>query len=380
MALVTNASSTRAALERTVAEARARGVGVQYEDMTLVVLDLFARYAKVDRANAAELCRMYETWYNDKRYCAVGSSLACRELRDAAAVAAAAEAEIAAMLRDPLAYSRRPIPNRSMLGATVRDGYLYRANTSHIVFPGGFDQGLWKYLDGFPSPETLDSVLALGQGSVEVSASLAQLVPTPNTVNVSYIDAIVGLFDAYYARGISVGLFYRCTAPLPGWMISAYAGLTDMIRGKCSYAVNHPALPDLLRLALSPLVKRLRGHPALHSYRLGNEVWFALVSRAPTCAGLSIEGAAVAREALEYGYSDSLRLAHQYSLSLDLPYCSNSSKTKQSFHLSWCRCTTSGCARSTALLRPSTPHTAPTTAPSTKSRFPGRWSGRSTSS
>ena len=160
-------------LRQLTANAQARGVTTDYEYLTLNISALFFMYAEADSTAGGE-----------------GYPQACSELGDMASVLerAIAEVQLLSLFPDKCngeanctgpQYHRAPIPDTRWKGGTVSNqGYLEREDRP--VYPGGYDQGIWRYFYGFPDAGVEAQVRPLLQGSQEIAVSLATLFPTPD--------------------------------------------------------------------------------------------------------------------------------------------------------------------------------------------------------
>ncbi len=254
--------------------AEGQGVECTYERITMNTTQLFVNFSSYDFNSTAVLCRAYGNRYGAAGGCALGEAVPCRELNKTLDILRRATADIKKMLSTP-GLRRRPVPSHLMHGTVAKGSYLYRGgDLTKPVFPGGYDHGNYAFFYGFPS-DVVPQVKTVGQDSEEVVAHIATLLPTPDGVNDSEVQRIIDSFDRLYQFGLTSGLVLMCK--LPQWVIEKYPDITRYMQSSCEYDIDHPMIRTLWEQGLTALIGKLKAHPALHSFRLGNEVYFGIL-------------------------------------------------------------------------------------------------------
>ena len=251
-----------------------KGIECTYEHITMDVAKLFQNFSLYDFNVTDVLCKAYSEQYGAKG-CAEGEALPCRELIKTKDILSEAISEIRKLLSSPTLLSRRTVPQHHMLGTIESDSYLYRdGDVTKPVFPGGYDHGNYAFYYGFPS-DVVPQVETVGQDSEEVVAHIATLLPLPSGVNDSEVQRIVDSFDRLYEAGLTSGLVLMCK--IPEWLVEKYPEVTRYMQSSCKYDIDHPVIRTLWQQGLTALMGKLKSHPALHSVRLGNEVFFGIL-------------------------------------------------------------------------------------------------------
>ena len=269
--LFASALSAYSNLENLTQHAEGKGIECTYERITLNATNLFLNYSLYDFNVTDVLCKEYRDQYGPEG-CAEGEALPCRELNKTMVILSRATADVEKLLKTPSLYRRRTVPPHQMLGTMEKGSYLYRDDKP--VFPGGYDHGDYAFYYGFPS-DVVPQVKTVGQDSEEVVAHIATLLPTPDGVNTSEVHKVVDSFDRLYQLGLTSGLVLGCK--LPEWVVTKYPDITRYMLSSCKYDIDHPAIGILWQQGLTPLIGKLKSHPALNSFRLGNEVFFRIL-------------------------------------------------------------------------------------------------------
>ena len=260
-------------LEKLTQLAEGKGMECTYERITMNTTQLFLNFSSYDFTITDILCNDYRNWYGANG-CALGEAVPCRELNKTLDILNRATADIKKLLSTP-GLHRRPVPSHLMLGTVAKGSYLYRdGDLTKPVFPGGYDHGNYAFYYGFPS-DVLPQVETIGQDSEEVVAHIATLLPTPDGVNDSEVQRIVDSFDQLYQFGLTSGLVLMCR--LPDWVVQKYPDIALYMQSSCKYNIDHPMIRTFWEQGLTALIGKLKSHPALHSFRLGNEVYFGIV-------------------------------------------------------------------------------------------------------
>lgn len=244
-----------------------------YERITWNVSTLFQDFTSYDLSASDVLCRDYRKWYGDLHGCSLGEAVPCKELSKIVDLLNRAGEDINKLQNG---NNRRPVPSHLMNGTVAKGSYLYRnGDLTKPVFPGGYNHGNYAFYYGFPS-DVVSQVMTVGQDSEEVVAHIATLLPTPDgAVNVSEVQRIVDSFDRLYQFGLQSGLVLMCK--LPDWVVQRYPEIAWYMQSSCKYNIDHPMIRTLWEEGLTALMGKLKSHPALHSIRLGNEVFFGIV-------------------------------------------------------------------------------------------------------
>ena len=260
-------------LENLTQLAEGKGIECTYERITMNTTQLFLNFSSYDFNMTDVLCNAYRNQYGADG-CAQGEALPCRELNKTMDILNRAIADIKKLLSTPDLH-RRPVPPHHMLGTVEKDSYLYRdGDLTKPVFPGGYDHGNYAFYYGFPS-DVVPQVETVGQDSEEVVAHIATLLPTPDRVNDSEVQRIINSFDRLYQFGLTSGLVLMCK--LPEWVVEKYPDITRYMQSSCEYDIDHPMIHTLWQQGLTALIPKLKSHPALHSVRLGNEMFFGIL-------------------------------------------------------------------------------------------------------
>lgn len=283
-------------LNQLIQTAEAKGVNCSYERLSLRVAAAFTKYAAYDFAHPDNLikherrqrrkcCRRLRHMHvhdgqSLKHHDCLctrtpnGSALACTELYRTQKVLADATAELQTLLSNEH-LNRLPVPNHNMLGVEEQSGYFFRPETGKPVFPGGYDQGIWKYFYGFPDDQETDLAVSLGHNSDELSISIATVMPVNETyVNETFLDFLKSRLDYFTQFSLAVGIYTGCQ--LPDWAKSKYPDLPLFMASNCAYNLDVPELAILWNRTLTAVYSHLHTHPGLHSFRLGNEVWYGI--------------------------------------------------------------------------------------------------------
>ena len=271
--LLTSVQSAYNDLENLTQLAEGKGIECTYERITMNTTQLFINFSSYDFNSTDVLCQAYRNRYGAAG-CALGEAVPCRELNKTLDILKRATADIKKLLSTPI-LRRRPVPSHLMQGTVVKGSYLCRdGDPTKPVFPGGYDHGNYAFYYGFPS-DVVPQVKTVGQNSEEVVAHIATLLPTPDGVNDSEVQRIIDSFDRLYQFGLSSGLVLMCK--LPPWVVEKYPDITRYMQSSCEYDIDHPMIRTLWEQGLTALIGKLKAHPALHSFRLGNEVFFGIL-------------------------------------------------------------------------------------------------------
>ena len=259
-------------LVQLVTTAESKGHSCTYEYITLNVTELFMNFTRYDINNTDALCEAYSMQYG-KGGCELGKALPCRELNKTLDILESAVNDLKRLIGNSLLY-RRPVPVHDFKSFRQVGGYFYHSSEDYPVFSGGYNHGGYDAYTGFDS-ESANQLIQLGQGADEIHVNLPVLVPSEGTVNASEINRVVETLDAMYARGFTCGLVLGCY--FPAWFIKKYPEIKHYGDSNCKIDTDHPAVLPLWDQALTPLIEKIRSHPALNSYRLGNEVFFRVM-------------------------------------------------------------------------------------------------------
>ena len=266
-------SADKDVLANLVRDVESRGHDCGYEYITLNVTELFMTFTLYDINNTEVLCRAYSQQYG-KEGCDQGKALPCRELNKTIDILYKATNDLKKLTQDVSLY-RRPVPSHAFRSVKQVGGYFYHSTDSQPLFSGGYDHGDYAFYYGFES-NIAEQLVQIGQDSDEVDVHIATLIPTEETVNKSEIDRVVSTFDRLYSLGLTSGLVLGCN--LPEWVIDKYPEIRNYGSSSCKLNTDHPAVLLLWEKGLTPLIQALESHPALNSYRLGNEVFFNVMN------------------------------------------------------------------------------------------------------
>ena len=278
-AYVSNASDT---LGRLVAAAEEKGVDCRYEKLSILVAKAFTRYAEFDFNHQHDQARRYKHPIREPIIGGHGPihfpkppiGLACIELNNTVKLLSHAIEEIELLTSSPT-FKRLPVPDNRMLGVREENGYFFRPETGRPVFPGGYDQGIWKYWYGFPTDTETQQVVDLGQDSDELAISIATVMPINESyINETFLKFLKSRLDYFGGFGLSISIFTGCE--LPDWAVTKYPDLQLFMASNCHVNLDVPVLDLLWNRTLTAVYSYVYPHSALHSFRLGNEVWFGI--------------------------------------------------------------------------------------------------------
>ena len=271
-------------LQGLVDQAEKKGIVCHYEHLSLEVGSLFLMYAKYDQAKYEEGVEMNEKLRSvagkhsgrghHRQYSMqqLAKNLSCVELQMATDVLNNASHELQTLISDPSLH-RLPVPAHNMLGVVEKEGYFFRPETGKPVFPGGYDQGIWKYLYGFRSDQVTKQAITLGHDSDELAISIATVLPIDEThVNETLLKFLRERLDYFSSLGLSLSIYTGCE--LPDWAVAKYPDLLLYMVAGCKINLDVPVVDKLWHTVLTAVYSYVQDHPGLHSFRLANEIWF----------------------------------------------------------------------------------------------------------
>jgi hypothetical protein len=268
------------ALGEATHAAEAAGVDCYLERASLEVGRYFRAVASQDNTSASmtQLLGHYEFFYADapEGFAAERArGLPVREANDTLALLRNAMSALSAARRQQ--PSARPsLPSRSMLGATVCDGYLCNTKGQPVI-PVGLN--VW----GFPrSPSPFDEQAA-GISLVTTGFGVDQLLENL-TLPDEYVTRLRAELDAAAAKNISIHTLGF--GSMPAWAEQKWPGIIsgNFTQHGVNFDISSPGVPILLRAGIKDLFARIGCHPALGGFILGNEVTFMQSSTPATIA------------------------------------------------------------------------------------------------
>ncbi len=231
-------------LKQEIAEGRAEGLQLAYQEAAARVVESFQDYVREDVADPNPLHRI--RGLKNAQYI----ERLCGTTRD----------EVAAIRANPALERRVPLYKTGAY--TIEDGAFWQNN--HPVFFTGVGHFGQVHKD-------TPILTQYGLNIIQIEMGPNSVLTAPDTVDVEPIEQrIVATLDAAAAHNVAVNLLIS-PHYFPEWAVEADPEHAECGHGFIKYCIEAPNARQVHETYLRTLMPRIAHHPALHSICLSNE-------------------------------------------------------------------------------------------------------------